>query len=229
MAFGLRSYLPIVFQLVSYRADLFVLNAVAAPATVGHYAVALLVTEVGLLLPRSLGAVVLPRVAALDREESQPMRDFVIVKSVRHAILLVPVTCIVLAVGVLLIPLVFGSDYSDSVGPGLVLIPGVAVLGASSLLTMNVVAIGRPELILRASIVLFPLTLLLYVALIPPFGVWGAAIGSTTAYLVSAAGYLLVFTRATGGMLRDSLWPGREELRDYRGLWQQVRTRLRPG
>jgi O-antigen/teichoic acid export membrane protein len=225
MAFGLRSYLPIVFQLVSYRADLFVLNAVAAPATVGHYAVALLVTEVGLVLPRSLGSVVLPRVAALDREESEPMRDFVIVKSVRHAILLVPITSAVLVAGVLLIPLVFGSEYSESVGPGLVLIPGVAVLGAASILTANVVALGRPEMILRVSLLLFPLTLVLYLILIPPFEIWGAASASTAAYLMAAVGYFAVFKRATHDMGSGGLWPGGAEIRDYRELWERARLR----
>jgi O-antigen/teichoic acid export membrane protein len=227
MAFGLRSYLPIVFQLVSYRADLFVLNAVAAAATVGHYAVALLVTEVGLLLPRSLGSVVLPRVAALDREESGPVRDFVIVKSVRHAILLVPITCAVLVVGVLVIPLVFGTDYSDAVGPGLILVPGVAVLGAAGILTANVVAVGRPEMILRVSLLLFPFTLVLYLTLIPPFEIWGAAIASTAAYLTAALGYFVVFMRATRDMDSDGLWPGRAEIRDYRELWQRARARGR--
>lgn len=226
VSFGIKSYLPIVFQFISYRADLFILNAVAAQAVVGNYAVALVVTEVGFLLPRSLAAVVLPRVAALDQQDAH-LRDFVIVKSVRHAVALVPITCVILAIGVLLIPVVFGSDFSDAVGPGLVLVPGVALLGASSILTSNTVAAGRPDLILRGSLLVFPVTLALYGVLVPAYEIWGAAVASTIAYLLAALTYLIVFRIAAPDAARAGLWPGREELRDYRGLLRRAVAAVR--
>ena len=229
VAFGIQSYLPIVFQFVAYRADVFVLNAVAAQAVVGHYAVALVVTEVGLLIPRSLAAVILPRVAALDQAGSADQRDFVIVKSVRHAVLLVPAMCVMLTVAVLLIPLVFGSDFSEAVGPGLVLVPGVALLGAAGILSSNAVAAGRPDLVLRASLFVFPVTLALYAVLVPAFEIWGAAVGSTIAYTLASLAYLIAFRRAVPDAARRGMLPGREELRDYRELWARARRlRSRP-
>jgi O-antigen/teichoic acid export membrane protein len=227
VAFGIQSYLPIVFQFVAYRADLFVLNAVAAQAVVGHYAVALVVTEVGLLIPRSLAAVILPRVAALDRAGTAGERDFVIVKSVRHAVLLAPAMCAMLTVGVLLIPLVFGSDFSDAVGPGLVLVPGVALLGAAGILSSNAVAAGRPDLVLRASLVVFPVTIALYAVLVPAFEIWGAAVGSTIAYTLASLAYLIAFRRAVPDAARSGMLPSSEELRDYRELWARARRRRR--
>jgi hypothetical protein len=80
-------------------------------------------------------------------------------------------------------------------------------------------------MILRVSLLLFPLTLVLYLTLIPPFEIWGAAIASTAAYLTAALGYFVVFRHATPHMGSEGLWPGRAEIRDYRELWQRARLR----
>jgi O-antigen/teichoic acid export membrane protein len=226
VGFGLRSYAPQVLQLLNYRADLFILNAVAPRAQVGHYAVALVVTELGLLAPRSLSAVVVPRVASLDAAATGPERDFVIGKSVRHAVLLVPLTTLALAVAVLSIPLVFGSDFSDAVGPGLVLAPGVAVLGVGSVLMANTFGRGQPQLALRGALIVPPLTLVLYALLVPALEIWGAATASTCSYTASALVSLFYFRRATQGVQLGRLLPGRDELSDYRLVAERARRRL---
>jgi hypothetical protein len=73
-----------------------------------------------------------------------------------------------------------------------------------------------------------PLTITLYVALIPPLGDYGAALGSTISY-VTATGLALRWFRSTTRIpLRAALVPSRAELRDYRTALAGVRRRLRP-
>ena len=62
--FGSKAYAANALQLLNLRADLFILNAVASGAAVGHYAVAVSVMTLGLLLPTALATVLLPRTAA---------------------------------------------------------------------------------------------------------------------------------------------------------------------
>ncbi len=167
MRFGLQSYAPQALQLLSYRADLFILNAVAASAVVGRYAVALAVTELGVLLPRALSAIVMPRLSALDAPTAKDEQRMVIEKSVRHAVVLSPGIAFVLLIGVGLIPLVFGSGFSGAIGPGLILIPGVLCLGLANVMAATVVGMGFPRYALVVAAVVTPPTLALYVLMVP--------------------------------------------------------------
>jgi O-antigen/teichoic acid export membrane protein len=223
--FGGQTYLPALLQLLNYRADLFILAAVASRTTVGHYSVALIVTELGMLAPRALAAVVLPRVARLDAETSEAERTMVELKSVRHTILLMVPTAVALIVAVLAIPLIFGTRFSDSVVPGLVLIPGVLAVGLASVLSATIVGRGHPRYTLVSALAVTPCTLALYWLLITQWEAIGAAAASTASYLGTAAISLAFFSLITR-VPKARLLPGREELDDYWALARSARRRV---
>ena len=220
--FGLRAYLANTVYLFALRADLFVLNTYAPASTVGRYAIALSITELALLLPRSLSAVILPRVAdlaSLGEGGDQP----VIAKSVRHVVLLailgVPAVAGILA----LVPLVWGSDFTQTIQFGLLLLPGTTGLGISNVLAANTAAKGKPEYGLYAALTVTPPTIVLYLLLIPQLEAVGAALASVASYWALTALTLAFFRRATGVRELRSLLPGRDELRDYRLLAGRLR------
>ncbi len=225
--FGLQSYAPQALQLLSYRADLFILNAVAASAVVGRYAVALAVTELGVLLPRALSAIVMPRVSALDAPAGKDEQRMVIEKSVRHAIVLSPGIALVLLIGVAAIPLVFGSGFAGAIGPGLILIPGVLCLGVANVMAASVVGMGFPRYALVVAAVVTPPTLALYAVLVPALEAYGAAIASTASYAAVAAATAIAFARATGIRQARVVLPTRADLRDYPELFNRGRDYLR--
>jgi O-antigen/teichoic acid export membrane protein len=222
--FGGQVQFPQVLQLVCYRGDLFVLNAVAAASTVGHYAVALTLSEVGMVLPRALAAVILPRIADLDASGEADHQNMVVTKSVRHTLVLIPVICVALVIGNLLIPLVFGADYKEAVGPGLILVPGVAGVGLASVLAATVIGRGMPRYQVIVAVTVTPPTLLLYGLLIPAWEAYGAAIASTASYLAGLGVTWWGFKRVTGLGLRDVL-PRRDDLADYGALLRRARRR----
>ena len=224
LLFGSQVQFPQALQLVCYRGDLFVLNAVASAATVGHYAVALTLSEVGMVLPRALSAVVLPRVADLDATGEAAHQNMVVTKSVRHTLVLMPVIAIALVIGNLLIPIVFGSAYQEAIGPGLILVPGVVGVGLGSVLAATVIGRGFPRYQIIVAVTVTPPTLLLYGLLIPAFDAYGAAIASTVSYLASLAVTWWGFRRATGLGVGDVL-PRAEDLADYRDLLRRARRR----
>jgi O-antigen/teichoic acid export membrane protein len=224
VSFGFKSYLPTTLQLFNYRADLFVLNAVAAKATVGYYSIALLVTELGALMPRALAAVVLPRVASLDDEAGADEQHMVITKSVRHTIALLPLVSLVVVVGVLAIPLVFGSGFSDAIGPGLILVPGVAAIGLANVLSATVIGRGFPQYALYTALMVTPPTIGLYLLLVPTLDAYGAALASTASYVATGLLIAYYFGKATGLRLSADLLPRAEELTDYRLLLQRARA-----
>ena len=182
VAFGSKSYASYALNLITQRVDIFILNGVAAQAVVGEYTVAVAVTMLGLLVPRSLAMAVLPRVASLADDEWAGGQDLVVRKAARHGMLIAAVSAVGLALGVLLIPILYGSDFSGAVTPGLILVPGVAMLGASAVLAGGMTGKGRPEYALYTGLIVTPPTLLGYWLAIPAFEAEGAAVASTVSY-----------------------------------------------
>jgi O-antigen/teichoic acid export membrane protein len=225
--FGVKAYLTNALSLLNQRADLLVLNAVAASATVGYYSVALSVTSMMFLLPRALSAVILPRIAALDTGTSDAERDMVTVKGVRHSTLVSVVIGLLIAAGSFAIPLIFGSAFEPAIALSLILLPGSALLGISNVMWSVVTGKGRPQYALYAMAIVTPPTIALYVVLIPALGATGGALASTLSYTATAVAGLYYFRRATGITDVGALLPGRAELADYGALAARLRGKSR--
>ena len=226
--FGIKSHAAVALQFFNLRLDLFVLNATAAAAKVGHYSVAISITNVVSLLPRALSFVVFPRVASLDATAREDERDMVTVKSVRHTILIVAVSGLALVGLMAAIPLVYGSRFAPAVPLGLVLVPGVSALGLSANLSSIIVGRGRPEYALYTALLVTPPTIVLYFIVVPATGPMGAAITSTASYAANLGVTLFFFRRTTGMRLARQLLPGSSELADYRALVRRAWA-ARPG
>jgi O-antigen/teichoic acid export membrane protein len=226
ISFGLRANVSNILQLLNYRADLFVLNAVATSATVGRYAIAVSITSLGQLMPRALAAVVLPRVSALEASTETAALDMVVVKSVRHAVLIALGTSALLALGLLLVPFVYGRDFEDAIVLGLLLIPGIAFVGVAAVLSSTIVGKGRPQYSLYNVLIVTPPTLALYALLIPKLEAVGAALASTASYVATTLIAFYFFRRVTG-VPPGELLPRTADLADYRDLAARIRTRLR--
>lgn len=225
-SFGMPANLTNVLQLFNYRADLFILNAVASQATVGRYAIALSITAIGQLLPRALASVVLPRVAALDSGPEKAALDMVVVKSARHAVVIAAGTAVILGFGLLLVPLIYGEAFRGATELGLLLLPGTAFIAVSGVLNSTIVGKGRPRYSLYTVLMVTPPTLTLYALVVPELEAPGAAIVSSASYIATTLISLLYFKRVTGLEAR-ALAPGRGELDDYRLLGRRLLARRR--
>jgi len=82
---------------------------------------------------------------------------------------------------------------------------------------------GKPTLASLAIGISFVATIVLDVALIPPFAGLGAAIASTIAYTVGGIAVVIIFTRTLGGGFGE-LVPRR---RDLPILWSRLRATFR--
>jgi O-antigen/teichoic acid export membrane protein len=227
MAFGLPAQLTNALSLVSYRADLFVLNAVSTTAAVGQYAIATSLTSLGWVAPRAVSAVILPRVAALEDDADPTAQGELIAKAVRHAVILAVVTTAALAMLVAAIPLIYGSEFQPAVTLGLLLLPGIATLGVGNVLASSILGKGAPRYGLIVALITTPLAILLYLLVVPAHGARGAAVASSVVYTVSALLFLHFFRRVTGVRSLRALVPRGEDLRDYVVLASAARERLR--
>ena len=231
ITFGVKGYAANNLQLVNYRLDLFILNATAVSAAVGHYAVAVSVTSVMWLLPQALSDVLFPRVAALSTragEQDSEMLKMAEAKSLRHTVAVTIIVAIALALALLLLVVpIYGPAFAQSRVLGLILLPGVALLGIASPLSATIVGRGHPGLLLKGALVVTPLTVVLYVVLIPALHAPGAALASSVSYAATFTAAVLFYHRATGRNPLPLMVPTRSEFADYRMVGPLIVERLR--
>jgi O-antigen/teichoic acid export membrane protein len=230
--FGLLAWGGNLLQQVNYRFDLLILGAYAGASEVGVYSVALTLTGVAWVLPHGLQMVIFPRTANLDAaassgEVTPEESDAAVARGIRHSVLLLVPAGLFVAVLLVLVPLVYGSSFDQTVGLGFVLLPGVLALGVGKVLGSVVAGRGAPRYNLYAAAIVATITLVLYFTLIPAYDEWGAAAASSISYLATAVISAAFFTRVLDISLRTALIPTRADLRNYPEALHALRAHLR--
>jgi O-antigen/teichoic acid export membrane protein len=230
--FGLLAWGGNLLQQVNYRFDLLILGAFAAASDVGIYSVALTITGIAWVLPHGLQMVIFPRTASLDAaassgELSPEESDAAVARGVRHSVLLLIPAGLIVAALLALVPLVYGSSFSETVGLGFVLLPGVLALGVGKVLASVVAGRGAPRYNLYTAAFVATITLALYFTLIPAYDEWGAAVASSISYLATAVISAVFFTRVLKIPLSAALIPTSADLRNYPEALDALRAHLR--
>jgi O-antigen/teichoic acid export membrane protein len=216
---GFRYHLGMAALFLLWRIDTFLLNAQASRHEVGLYVVAVTTAEALYLVTDSVAQVSLPRQLEGTLAEAAAFTARI---TRLNTLVATAAGLGIVALGPVLVPLVFGGDYGGSVGPLLALVPGVVALGLIRPITPILVRLNRP---LRVSL-FCSLALLLNVALnfalIPVAGAVGAATASSVAYAALAVAYVRWLISATSLELSE-LWPTRSDIGSLR--WRTLRTR----
>jgi O-antigen/teichoic acid export membrane protein len=194
----------------------FVLNANLPLAMVGIYSVALSVSRLVLQVSIALRTALQPRLVAGKNDSAA-----VTTRVTRHGLLWMVFLACALAIGSPLAAFVFGREF-DGVGPALVLLlPGMVAYGVWQLLASHLLRIGRRGF-LAATAWLFGLSsIALQAAGAQLFGLPGAAVGLSVAYLLATVVVLVAFVRTSGQPARDLL-PAPGDLAFYVGLTRRV-------
>jgi O-antigen/teichoic acid export membrane protein len=103
----------------------------------------------------------------------------------------------------LLLPVIYGVEFSESTGLLMILLPGVYLMGLESVLVQHFNALGLPRAIPVYWLITLVLNLILVFSLVPKFGAQGAAIASTVSYTVIFALVALHFRTSTGRSFRE--------------------------
>ena len=211
--------------LLNLRIDLVVVAALLPLADVGRYSVATAMAEVLWLLPSAVITGAYARIVTSSVEESARIT----VRAVRHsaALLLTAALAQLLGTKVLLGPL-FGSDFATIWLPLALLLPGIVASGLAEVLRpFFLVRLERSrELIFMASVG-SAVNLALAFALVPYFGLAGAAVSTSVSYLGGAFYIFSRFAHLSGTRHTQSYLPSRAEFDDYRNLLASIRPKIR--
>jgi O-antigen/teichoic acid export membrane protein len=191
--YGVRAQLGSLALLLNARLDFALVGAMVGPAQLGVYAIASRYAELLRLPALAMNYVLYP---AYAREGAAAETNVRATLARAWWIPLAGAVPMALAAPVVL-PLVYGDAFRAGVVPTWILLVGLAGGGITGVLTAFLSGNGRPGLASAAVGSGLVVTLALDLALIPPFGIKGAATASTVAYLTTAAALLLFFRAVT--------------------------------
>ena len=226
--FGARAWVNDLFQLVNLRPDLFILTAYYGASDTGVYAVTVSITSLVWIVSQPLASVVLPRNAMVAAASDPGLTPVIPASSqgtaVRHAVLISAAAAVAVVPILALAPLVWGPGFGRTLVLGLILLPGVAMLGVGRVMVAAFTGEGAANDALFVGLVSFPLTFVAFLLVIPDYGSTGAAVVSCCSYVVASALAAYLFFRSPGHSVRSTLIPRADDLRDYVRLAQRGRA-----
>ncbi|MDA9898145.1 flippase [Flavobacteriales bacterium] len=190
--FGMKGHFSNVLTFLNYRLDMFLIAYFLDDASVGLYSIAVLLSERIWMVSQSVSTVLFARVANLTDDSSK--NKFTSMASRNTLFISVIGGLILAALSHWIILLLFGQEYSQSVMPFLCLIPGVVIFSMGRVLANDFIGRGFPEINTYIAIVVALCNVLLNLWLIPIYGVIGAAIATSTAYILDVVIKSFVFS-----------------------------------
>lgn len=189
--FGTLGEVGSMMLLVNLRLDFAIVDLVAGPVALGIYAVASKYAELLRLPSDAVLWVAYPRFASGATDASPSAAR----KAMGRAGLLVALAAVPLALlSILVIPVMYGAAFAPAIGPACILIVGLTGEGVAAVAIAYLYGHGTPgraSLGIGAGVIM---TVALDLALIPRFGIAGAAVASAVAYLTTTAACFLFFT-----------------------------------
>ncbi len=216
--YGTKLQVGHLVGMANARLDVLLVAAFAGTSATGSYYVAQTLADAVLVLPLSLGAVLLPSIAAGRGTDT-----------VTHPALRLCGTICLVQIGVSALlgpPLIrwgYGSDFAPAVVPFLILLPGLWFVAFATVLSETLRGRNRPGTASVLGAIAFALILALDLALIPPYGAVGAAVASAVGYTVYGVLSLLYVARLDGVSVFSLLVTTPAETR---ALLTAVRSRL---
>jgi len=225
LRFGLRLHAGGIASIVWQRFDSFYLNATHGTIAVGHYSLAVTLTE-GLwkLVGPIVNAIQQPVVA-----EGGVGALLMTRRVLRHVCFML----VVLGGGLgMLAPWIVPGLYGDAFAPAVpavrILLAGTIGVGLAMVTSVYFVGVlDRPGLLSWLAWLSAVLNVVLCLALIPRGGVTGAAWASAVTYMLGILIVLALFRRMTASRWRDLLVLSRHDLTDYASLLRALRGGLR--
>jgi len=202
LTLGLRYHLGLAAFILLLKVDILLLNTKVSSFQVGLYSLAVTLAELTFLLTDSVSQVVLPR--QID-EELEKAAIFT-ARVVRTSLLVGAMFIGAILVGSpVVIPTLYGQSFAGAIAPLIALAPGVLALSTIRPVSGFLVKLDQPLILSSANIGATVLNVILNLALIPPFGILGAALASSISYMLLAAfhiGWLIHAGAVTAGQLR---------------------------
>ena len=217
--YGAQGQIANLAQLFNYRLDQFLVAAFVSRAGVGHYTVAVGLSESVWWISSAVAMVLLPRLTGMDKERASEVTPVIC----RNTLAVSIVAGIgLVAVSPLAIRILFGREFDPSFLPLVLLMPGIIAASAARVLGSYLFSQGHIIYNTYATFIALGVTLVLDFALIPWLEVEGAAIASSIAYTFSLVATLIWYHKVSGGSIGGALFVRASDAEMYAGVVRKL-------
>ena len=212
--------------LLSYRIDVFVVAALAPLDVLGLYTVAVAGAESTLAVTYAVNAASAPRIGTSDR----PTAAAFAARCTRNTFFGATVVALAIALAApLAVHVLFGARFAAMIPALRMLLVGVVALSSGGVIT-NYFMLNRD--LARVPLATWgtsaAISGALSLALVPHFGMLGAAFAVTSGYVVGGIAAVVAFSRDSGIAPRHLIVIERSDLAFYRRVVASAWTRVRP-
>jgi O-antigen/teichoic acid export membrane protein len=194
--FGGLSSVNLLLGTINYRIDSIILISILGIASFGIYSIAVNFGELLFTLTRPVTAAVTRDIGVRDAMDSA----LITAKVIRTcAVIAAAASVIALVFGPWAIDTVYGTRFHDAATPLRILVPGIVAFStAGTFAAFFIVQAGKPVIISIINIAMIVVQAAMCFALVPRFGMNGAALASTVTYVAGALMNTAWFCRMTG-------------------------------
>ena len=191
---------------IYYNIDTLMIGYFLTSTEVGYYAVAISLSRFFWLVPRAIATVAYPAISEYWANGNRQAVNKLVDKSTKYS------ACILIFAGMSIvffakdiITSLFTPEFLPAVLPLAILITGTVISGILRSLGGIFASAGRVDLVLKMSPIAPAVDIILNVALIPTYGIIGAATATTVAYVLNV-GISIYFLWRVLGIKLDIFW-----------------------
>ncbi len=174
-------YIGTLINFMNYKLDLWIINYYINEYELGIYSLSGNIVQLFLMISVVVSSVLLPYLSRCN-DISDKIKIFRIIARINFLFILLGVIFTFCVCG-FLIPMIYGIEFSDSVEPLRIILPGVLFSCATQLFATLIVASNRNFLNILATLGGLVITVILDLNLIPEYGINGAAWATSFAYM----------------------------------------------
>lgn len=207
IGFGFPTMMATLPYFLNFKVDQLILLAITNNRELGVYAVAVTWSTASMPITTTVAHLTLPRLVAKGADRgSSSARLF------RVSVLLAALCAVALAATApVVIPLLYGSDFSAAVPLSMALCAATAILGVTTTVEEALRAAGDVNSPARIQLIGLAFNVAALTVLVPALSAWGAVVASAVAYVA-------VFVAVTARLARISRVP----LKDFVPTWADV-------
>ena len=202
LSYSLRVGAVSLISLLNYRADVFIVAALAGPTLLGMYTLAVTAAEMLLAVTQVTANVSSPQIGGM---ESQLAAAELTARLVRNNVIIASVTCAVLWVlAPIAVGLLYGRAFLPVIPAFRILLIGVFAMSLGSpMSTFFTIRLGKPQIPMILAGISATVCIAVSYLLVTPLGLVGAAIGSTLGYAIGQTIAIVAFIRV--GRVKPSM------------------------
>lgn len=210
--FGLPAVGTLMPRMLNLRLDQILMAGFLPAAALGEYVVAVAWSGASTPMIHGVSAIVVPKLAA-ETQHSVGVRGSELARMTRVSLVFAALSAVALLVMAPAgIRFFFGARFTPAIPAARLLALAGGVAGLNMVLSEGMRGLGRPASVLRAELAALVVTAGGLWLLLGPFGIYGAAIVSLTAYAATTCWLLAEARRITGASISNFLIPGWEDL-----------------